>query len=71
MKKIAGKKFIPTRFDGYYVSEDGEVWTEFNRYTGKKENLRKVTWVTRYFDVVTEKKCYLLKSVTYLSVRYD
>jgi hypothetical protein len=42
MKKIAGKKFIPTRFDGYYVSEDGEVWTEFNRYTGKKENLRKV-----------------------------
>jgi hypothetical protein len=41
-KKIPEKKITPTRFNGYYVSEDGEVWTEFNRYTGKIDNLRKV-----------------------------
>ena len=42
MKKIPEKKFTPTRFNGYYVSENGEVFTEFNRYTEKKENLREV-----------------------------
>ena len=29
-----------TQYSGYYVSEDGKVWTEFNRYTGKKDILR-------------------------------
>jgi hypothetical protein len=33
---------IATKFNGYYVSEDGKIWTEFNRYTGKKDILREV-----------------------------
>ena len=36
-------KLFPTKFNGYYVSEDGKVWTEFNRYTGKKDVLREVS----------------------------
>jgi hypothetical protein len=36
-------KLFPTKFNGYYVSEDGKVWTEFNRYTGKKGVLREVS----------------------------
>jgi hypothetical protein len=40
-KNFSDKKF-PTKFDGYYVSEDGRVWTEFNRYSGKREELREV-----------------------------
>jgi hypothetical protein len=32
-----------TQYSGYYVSEDGKVWTEFNRYTGKKDILREVS----------------------------
>ncbi len=35
-------KLFPTKFNGYYISEDGKVWTEFNRYTGKKDILREV-----------------------------
>lgn len=31
-----------TQYSGYYVSEDGKVWTEFNKYTGKKNILREV-----------------------------
>ena len=31
-----------TKFNGYYVSKDGKVWAEFNRYTGKKDVLREV-----------------------------
>jgi hypothetical protein len=31
-----------TQYSGYYVSEDGKVWTEFNKYTGKKDILREV-----------------------------
>jgi hypothetical protein len=43
MEKIPEKKFTPTRFNGYYVSVDGKVWTEFNKYTGRKDgNLREV-----------------------------
>ena len=41
-KKNFPQKFFPTKFDGYYISEDGKVWTEFNRYSGKKEDLREV-----------------------------
>lgn len=41
-KKNFSEKFFPTKFDGYYVSEDGKVWTEFNRKTGKKDILREV-----------------------------
>ena len=40
-KNFCQEKF-PTKFDGYYVSNDGKVWTEFNRYSGKKEILREV-----------------------------
>ena len=32
-----------TQYSGYYVSEDGKVWAEFNRYTGKKDILREVS----------------------------
>ena len=35
-------KLFPTKFNGYYVSEDGKIWVEFNRYTGKKDVLREV-----------------------------
>jgi hypothetical protein len=41
-KKNFPQKFFPTKFDGYYISEDGKVWTEFNRYSGKKEDLIEV-----------------------------
>ena len=34
-------KKIPTKFDGYYVSEDGKVYTEWNNY-GIKGNLREL-----------------------------
>lgn len=30
MEKIPEKIFHPTRFDGYYVTEDGEIWTEWH-----------------------------------------
>lgn len=39
------KKF-PTRFDGYYVTEDGRIFTEWNKY-GKKEYLREVNQFNR------------------------
>jgi hypothetical protein len=35
-------EIFSTKFNGYYVSKDGKVWTEFNRYTGKKDVLREV-----------------------------
>ena len=40
-------KLFPTKFDGYYVSEDGNVWSEFNRYTGKKDVLRELNQYSR------------------------
>jgi hypothetical protein len=30
-KKIFREKILPTRFDGYYVSEDGRVFTEWHK----------------------------------------
>lgn len=41
-KKNFSEDFFPTKFDGYYVSKDGKVWTEFHRKTGKKDILREV-----------------------------
>lgn len=35
-------EIFSTKFNGYYVSKDGKIWTEFNRYTGKKDVLREV-----------------------------
>ena len=32
----------PTKFDGYYVSEDGKVYTEW-RHDGKRENFREMS----------------------------
>lgn len=40
-------KLFPTKFNGYYVSEDGRIWTEYNRYTGKKDILREVNQNSR------------------------
>lgn len=40
-------KLFPTKFKGYYASEDGKIWTEFNRYTGKKDILREVNQIPR------------------------
>jgi hypothetical protein len=40
-------KLFPTKFNGYYVSEDGNVWSEFNRYTGKKDVLRELNQYLR------------------------
>lgn len=40
-------KLFPTKFKGYYVSENGKIWTEFNRYTGKKDTLREVNQTPR------------------------
>lgn len=40
-------KLFPTKFNGYYVSEDGRIWTEYNRYTGKKDTLREVNQTPR------------------------
>ena len=39
-------KKIPTKFDGYYVSEDGKVYTEWNNY-GIKGNLRELNQHSR------------------------
>ena len=46
-KKNFSPKKYPTKFDGYYVSEDGKVWTEFNRYSGKKEPPREINQFLR------------------------
>jgi hypothetical protein len=39
-------KKIPTRFDGYYISEDGKVWTEWTK-KGDRGILREVTPLNR------------------------
>ena len=45
-KKISSMKKIPTRFDGYYISEDGKVWTEWTK-KGDRGILREVTPLNR------------------------
>jgi hypothetical protein len=36
-------KLYPTRFSGYYVTEDGEIWTEWYRYSARKGAPRKMS----------------------------
>lgn len=36
-------KKIPTKFDGYYVSEDGSIWTEWYRNPPMRGELRKMS----------------------------
>jgi hypothetical protein len=36
-------KLYPTRFDGYYVTEDGEIWTEWYRNPTRRGSPRKMT----------------------------
>jgi hypothetical protein len=36
-------KKYPTKFDGYYVSEDGSIWTEWHRNPHRRAELRKMT----------------------------
>jgi hypothetical protein len=42
MKKIPEKKIYPTRFNGYYVGDDGTVWTHWNNF-GCRGELRKLS----------------------------
>lgn len=36
-------KLYPTKFNGYYVTEDGEIWTEWYRNPARKGSPRKMT----------------------------
>ncbi len=40
-------KLYPTKFDGYYVTEDGDVWTEWHKNPPRRGNARKMNQIPR------------------------
>jgi hypothetical protein len=43
-KNFSGGNFYPTKFNGYYISEDGQIWTEWHTSGNKswKGKLKRV-----------------------------
>lgn len=48
MIKIPPEKIFPTRFDGYYVSEDGKVWRRPHKFFDGK-NAKELIEVKQFF----------------------
>ena len=42
-KNIFREKISPTRFNGYHVSEDGSIWTEWHKNPHRRGEPRKMT----------------------------
>jgi hypothetical protein len=41
-QKIFDQKIFPTKFDGYHVSEDGSIWTEWHTNPPRRGELREL-----------------------------